>query len=143
KGRHILIRAKIDSADIRKARLLADSVDALWRGGAKFDTLVARFHDPLEEKALLTPFPQAQLPVEYQTALKGHKDGDILDPFQITDKQRDLPKFFILEILTLESERDPSAADYKDKIRETLAQEKAIRRYIDNLRKQSFVVVRL
>ena len=143
KGRHILIRAKIDSADIKKARLQADSVDSLWRGGAKFDTLIAHYHDVMEEKAILTPFPQAQLPVEYQTAIKGHAAGQILDPFQMTDKQRELPKFFIVEIVTMEAERDPSAADYKDKIRETLSQEKSIRRYIDQLRKQSFVVVRL
>jgi len=143
KGRHILIVPKLDSADIRKARLLADSVATLWRAGAKFDTLVARYHDPIEEKAILNPFPQAQLPVEYQAAIKGHKVGDILDPFSMIDKQHGEPKFFIVEIVTMENERDPSAADYRDKIRETIAQDKAIKRYLDQLRKQSFVVVRL
>ena len=34
-------------------------------------------------------------------------------------------------------------ADFKDKIRDQLAQEKAIRRYLDILRRQTFVVVRL
>ena len=143
KGRHILIRAKIDSADIAKAKMQADSVAALWRGGTKWDSLVVRYHDAIEEKAILTPFPQAQLPVEYQTAIKGHKVGDILDPFQMTDKQHDLPKFFVVELVTIEDARDPSAADYRDKIRETLSQEKSIRRYLDLLRKQSYVVVRL
>ena len=143
KGRHILIRAKIDSNDIAKARHEADSVAAMWRAGAKFDTLVAHYHDVTEEKAVLTPFPQEKLPVEYQTAIKGHKAGDILAPFSMTDKQRELPKFFVVELLTIEDARDPSAADYRDKIRETLTQEKSIRRYLDQLRKQSYVVVRI
>lgn len=143
KGRHILIRAKLDSADIKKARMEADSVALLWRAGRPFDSLVAHYHDSWEEKGMLSPFPQAQLPAEYQAAIKGHKPPDVLDPFMIMDKQRDVPKFFVMDILTLDDERDPSAADYKDKIRETLTQEKAIHRYIDQLRKQSFVLVRL
>jgi len=143
KGRHILIRPKIDSADIAKARKTADSVVTAWRDGAKFDTLVKYDHDATEEKAILNPFPQAQLPVDYQAAIKGHKPGDILAPFQMQDKQRDIPKFFVIEIVTMDSERDASAADFKDKIRDQLAQEKAIRRYLDILRRQTFVVVRL
>jgi peptidyl-prolyl cis-trans isomerase SurA len=143
KGRHILIRAKIDSADIRRARLEADTVAKQWRAGSKFDTLVAHHHDATEEKAILSPFPQSQLPAEYQAAIKGHQAGEILDPFAMQDKQRDVPKFFVIQLVTLEGERDPSAADYKDKIRDSLAQEKAIRRYLDILRSQTFVVVRL
>jgi peptidyl-prolyl cis-trans isomerase SurA len=143
KGRQILIRPKIDSADIARARRRADSVVAAWRAGAKFDTLVKKYHDPTEEKAILNPFPQANLPVEYQTAFKGHKAGDILDPFTMEDKQRAVPKYFVVEIVTIDNDRDASVADWRDRIRDQLAQEKAIRRYLDNLRRQTFVVVRL
>ena len=143
KGRHILIRAKIDSADMKAAALRADTVAALWRAGAKFEDLIKKYHDPTEEKAILNPFPQAQLPTEYQTAITGHKAGEVLPPFAMEDKQRNIPKYFTVELVTLEAERDPSVSDWHDKIREQLAQEKAIRRYIDNLRKQTFVVVRL
>ena len=143
KGRHILIKPKIDSADVAVARKTADSVADVWRKGAKFDSLVKYDHDATEEKAILNPFPQSQLPVEYQAAIKGHKPGDILAPFQMQDKQRDIPKFFVIELVTMDSERDASSADFKDKIREQLAQEKAIRRYLDIQRRQTFVVVRL
>jgi peptidyl-prolyl cis-trans isomerase SurA len=143
KGRHILIRAKLDSADIEKARRRADSVAAAWRAGVKFDSLVKKYHDAAEEKAILNPFPQAQLPVEYQAAIKGHKAGDILDPFSIVDKQRSVPKYFVVEIVTINGEREASIQDYHDRIRENLAQEKSVRRYLDILRRQTFVVVRL
>jgi hypothetical protein len=43
----------------------------------------------------------------------------------------------------MEGDRDASVQDYRDRIRDNLAQEKAIRRYLDQLRRQTFVVVRL
>ncbi|HXY32204.1 MAG TPA: peptidylprolyl isomerase [Gemmatimonadaceae bacterium] len=143
KGRHILIRPEVDSADVVRAKKLADSVSDAWRKGANFDTLVAHFHDPSEEKAIPQAFPQAQLPKEYQAAIADHKQGDVLDPFPIEDKTRGVPKYFIIEITSLVPEHEPSVADWRERIREQLGQEKGIRRYLDNLRKQTFVVVRI
>jgi hypothetical protein len=59
------------------------------------------------------------------------------------DKQRAVPKYFVVEIVTIDNDRDASVADWRDRIRDQLAQEKAIRRYLDTLRRQTFVVVRL
>lgn len=142
KGRHILIRPTIDSADVQRARALADSVAKLWRNGANFDSLVAKYHDPSEEKIMPDAFPQAQLPKEYQEAIKGHKAGDILDPFTIMDASRGVPKFFILNLTAVDSAREPTLADYRQDIRDRLTQQKGVRRYLDNLRKQTFVSIR-
>jgi peptidyl-prolyl cis-trans isomerase SurA len=142
KGRHILIRPEIDSEQVAKAHALADSVTALWRAGANYDSLVAKYHDPAEEKMMPEPFPQAELPQEYQAAIKGHKSGDILDPFSIVDKSRGVPKFFILQLTSVEDAREPTVADFRQQIRDQLSQQKAIRRYLDGLRKQIFVSVR-
>jgi len=141
RGRQILIRPHIDSADVEGARKLADSVTALWRHGASYDSLAARFHDPSEEKLMPDPFPQASLPKEYQVAIAGHKKGDILDPFTIMDKTRGVPKFFILELTSISGAREPTLADYRERIRDQLAQQKAIRRYLDSLRKETYVAV--
>src|SRR5688572_6278535 len=62
KARHILIRPRIDSADIAAAKLRADSVLMLWKGGANFDSLAARYHDTEEVKGSLQPFDRARLP---------------------------------------------------------------------------------
>jgi peptidyl-prolyl cis-trans isomerase SurA len=142
KGRHILIRPEIDSAQVAKAHALADSVVALWRAGANYDSLAAKYHDPAEEKMMPEPFPQSELPQEYQAAIKGHKAGDILDPFSIEDKSRGVPKFFILQLTSVEDAREPTVADFRQQIRDQLSQQKAIRRYLDGLRKQIFVSVR-
>jgi peptidyl-prolyl cis-trans isomerase SurA len=142
KGRHILIRPEIDSVQVAKARSLADSVAELWRGGANYDSLVARYHDPAEEKMMPEAFPQSELPQEYQAAIKGHKAGDILAPFSIIDKTRAVPKFFILQLTSVEDAREPTVADFRQQIRDQLSQQKAIRRYLNGLRKAIYVSVR-
>ncbi|HEY9479374.1 MAG TPA: peptidylprolyl isomerase [Gemmatimonadaceae bacterium] len=142
KGRHILIRPEIDSAQVAAAHALADSVAARWRAGANYDSLVAKYHDPAEEKMMPEAFPQEQLPQEYQAAIKGHKGGDILDPFGIVDKSRGVPKFFVLQLTSVQDAREPTVADFRQQIRDQLSQQKAIRRYLNGLREQIFVSVR-
>ncbi|MBK5189138.1 MAG: peptidylprolyl isomerase [Gemmatimonadaceae bacterium] len=143
KGRHILIRPVIDSVDIAAARLEAADVAKQWRAGVAFDTLRVKHHDPSEESSIPQPFPQAQLPQEYQTAIAGHKANDILDPFVIEDKTRGTPKFFVVQITSIAGEHEPTVADWREKIRDQLSQEKAIRRYLDGLRKESYVSIRI
>jgi peptidyl-prolyl cis-trans isomerase SurA len=142
KGRHILIRPEIDSADVAAAHRLADSVAAMLRKGVSYDTLAAKYHDPAEEKLMPEPFPRDSLPIEYQNAIRGHKTGDVVGPFEIEDKSRGVPKFFILLLTAVSEEREPSISDYRERIREQLAQEKGVRRYLDNLRKQTYVAIR-
>lgn len=141
KGSQILIRPQIDSADIARAHTLADSVAKLWRHGASFDSLAAKYHDPSEEKLMPDAFPQASLPKEYQQAIAGHKSNEILDPFTIMDKTRGVPKYFILELTSISGEREPTLADYRERIRDQLAQQKAVRHYLDTLRKDTYVAV--
>jgi peptidyl-prolyl cis-trans isomerase SurA len=143
KGRHILIRPAIDSLDVTAARTEAADVAKQWRAGVPFDTLRVKHHDPSEESSIPQPFPQAQLPQEYQTAIAGHKANDILDPFVIVDKTRGTPKFFVVQITSIQAEHEPTVADWREKIRDQLSEEKAIRRYLDTLRKESYVSVRL
>ncbi len=143
KGRHILIRPAIDSADVQAARAEANDVVKQWRAGVSFDTLRAKHHDPSEESSIPQPFPQSQLPQEYQTAIAGHKANDILDPFVIQDKAHNTPKFFVVQITSIAGEHEPTVADWREKIRDQLAEEKAIRRYLDGLRKDSYVSIRI
>ena len=143
KARHILIRPALDSTDVAAARTRADSVANAWRGGASFDSLVARYHDPIEERSIPNPFPRNQLPEPYQKAIEGHQANEILDPFEIEDAARGVPKFVVLQITTLEPEREPSLAEFRQQIREQLAQQKAVRRLFDNLRQATYVSVRI
>jgi len=146
KARQILIVPKIDSADIVRTQKLADSVMGRWKAGVPFDTLAKKFHDfaGKEETSLLTPFARDSLPVSYQKAFLLRKTSEIVT-FQIPGAAAhpDIPKFVVAQILTVDEGGDRTLEELKAAVRSELAQRGGIRRYIDGLKKQTYVSVRL
>jgi len=145
KARHILIRPHIDSTDIAAAKLRADSVLALWQSGVNFDTLVARYHDSRaqEETGSLQPFDRAQLPESYRTAFEGKGTGTFVPPFAIDDPARGAKKYVVAQIVKADDGGDYTLSDFKNQIRDQLAQERGMRRVIDQMRKDLYVSVRI
>ena len=141
KARHILVRYTIDSADVARTRRLADSVATAWRAGARYDSLAARFHDPDELRAFNDPINRADLPPAYDSAFARTAVGAVSTPFEILDRQKQIPKFFIVQPMTITNEGEYSVADLRDRIRSQLVEERSMRRFIDGLRKASFVRV--
>jgi peptidyl-prolyl cis-trans isomerase SurA len=143
KARHILIKPKLDSADVERTRLRADSVLALWKGGASFDSLAAKYHDPDEGKGLLEPYPRDSLPEAYRTALAQTGSGEFAGPFPIADPSRGVPKFVVAQVIRAEEGGEYTINDVRNVLRDQLAQERAFRRLIDNLRGATYVSIRL
>jgi peptidyl-prolyl cis-trans isomerase SurA len=144
KARHILIRPKLDSADVVRARAEADTVATQWRAGVPFDTLSKKHHDfaAREETSLLTPYPRDSLPVSYQQAFAGKKGNDIVI-FDIPDPQREVPKIVVAQLLTVDEGGEHTLQEMKEIVRSRLAYEGGVRRYLDGLRKRAYVSVRL
>jgi peptidyl-prolyl cis-trans isomerase SurA len=142
KARHILIAPAIDSTDVAAARMEADSVAAQWRRGVPYDTLVAKHHDATEEKGVLQPFPRDSLPASYQAALTGAKADDITVPFQLANP-RGAPKFGVIQVVTATEAGEYNQAEIRDQIRAQLAEERSIRQLLDELRKQTYVSIRM
>lgn len=143
KVRHILIQAKTDSTDVTRGRLEADSVAAAWRAGASYDSLAAKHHDQAGgEEKILPEFDRAQLPESYQTAFTGRNVGDIVGPFQIANP-RGAPKHVVAQLTVSKEGGEYTVADLRQSIRDQLAQERGIRRFLDTLRKQTFVAIML
>ena len=143
KARHILIKPHIDSADVAAAKLRADTVKMLWEGGANFDSLVARYHDRDEEKGSLQPFERTQLPDSYRKAFEGKSTGAYIDPFPIDDPARGAKKYVVAQIVKADDGGDYTLSDFKSQIRDQLAQERGMRRVIDQMRKDLYVSVRI
>ncbi|GEM_PF-165486 len=143
KASHILIRWKIDTAQVLAARAEADSVLAKWKSGTNFDTLVLHHHDPNEEKGSLQPFPRDSLPPSYQAAFAGKKSGDFAGPFEIADRGSGHAKFVVAQILDATDGGDYTVADWRDRLRAQLADERAIARLLDSLRKETYVALRI
>ncbi len=141
KSRHILIRPTVDSADMERARIEADTVAAQWRRGADFDLLVQRHHDQSEERGILQPYPRDSLPASYKAAIAGKAAGAITDPFRLGADAA--VKFAILELVTSTEGGEYSPADVREQIRQQLIAERATRALLDSLRRQTFVSLRL
>jgi peptidyl-prolyl cis-trans isomerase SurA len=143
KSRHILITAKIDSADVARARLEGDSVAAQWRAGVPFDSLAKKHHDYRsgEETSLLTPFPRAQLPAQYQAAFEGRKPQDIV-VFDVPGNANIPIKVVVVQVATVEEGGEMTLAEVKERFRSRIAEEGGVRRLLDGLRKQSYVSIR-
>jgi peptidyl-prolyl cis-trans isomerase SurA len=146
KARQILIVPKIDSSDIARTQKLADSVVALWKAGTPFDTLARRYHDykGKEETSLLTPWVRDSLPATYQKAFLLRKPNDIVT-FQIpgSAQRPEIPKFVVAQLLTVDEGGERTLPEMKIAVRNELAQRGGVRRFVDQLRKQTYVSVRL
>jgi len=142
KARHILIAPVIDSSDVAAAKVEADSVVAQWRRGVPYDSLVAKHHDPTEEKGVLQPFPRDSLPPSYTAALAGAKAGDITPPFQLANP-RGQPKYAVLQVITATDAGEYKESEIRDQIRAQLSEERSIRQLLDDMRKQTYVSIRM
>lgn len=146
KAHQILIMPKMDSADVARARALADSVADLLKNGTPFDTLAKKYHDYAgrEETSLLSPWIRDSLPLSYQNAFAEKKAGDVT-VFQIPGSglRPEIPKFVIAQLLSVNEAGEQTLAESKAVVRADLAQRGGVRRYVDNLRKQTYVSIRL
>jgi len=139
---HILITPVIDSADIATARLEADSVAKAWRAGASFDSLSAKHHDPAEEKGILQPFVRDSLPASYGAALAGKKAGEVTDPFELASP-RGTAKYAVVQLVTVNEAGQFVESEVRERIRQQLVAERATRQLLDDLRKKTYVAIRL
>ena len=143
KARHILISPKVDSTDVARAGLEADSVATAWKAGTTFDSLAKKHHDfaSAEETTLLTPFPRAQLPAAYQTAFGDKKAKDFV-VFQIPGNGTVPGKFVVAQLASVEAGGDLTLPEVKERFRSRLSEEGGIKRLMDTLRKGTYVAIR-
>lgn len=143
KARHILIRWTLDSADQADAKARADSIAAAWRAGANFDSLSIRYHDISggEEKTI-PEFPRDSLPEVYRNAIEGHHVKDVLDPFPIPSSQPGINKYVIAQITFLDDAGAYTLPEMRNRIRSQLSEERSMRRFIDSLKKQTYISIR-
>ena len=141
-ARHILIVPDVSPAQVAIARRLADSVYAALRGGASFDSIARRAADP-EEPKLIEDAPLTQLPPEYQELLARRDTTLGLKPVITVGADSPRPKFAVLDVTQRHPEGDLAFEDVKQRIREILANDLAVRHYVDQLRRQTYIDIRL
>lgn len=139
-ARHILIIPEIDSAHVDSARARADSVRAKLLAGASFDSLQRLYHDPSAEKQAEN-VPADKLPENY-AKLIGEADSGSVTPVFTLPGTGGREQFSVVQVMGRRPQGDIRYEDVKDRIREQLGQQLAIRRYLDRLRQSTYLDMR-
>jgi peptidyl-prolyl cis-trans isomerase SurA len=140
-ARHILIVPALDSANIDSAKALANRLYDLVQKGASFDSLQRIYHDPSSERSA-ADVPADKLPEPYGKIIGQSDSGTVVPVFSLPSAGGH-DQFVVLEVTGRRSQGDIRFEDVKDRIRQSLSQELAIRRYLDGLRKATYVEIRM
>lgn len=141
-ARHILLIPEIDSANVAKARALANQLHQAVARGASMDSLQRLYHDPAGGEREAENVPADKLPEAYAGPLAKADSGAVVPVFTIKGPG-DRDQYVVLKVTNRRSQGDIRYEDVKDRIRQQLGQELAIRRYIDQLRKSTYVELRI
>ena len=139
-ARHILLVPEIDSAHVDSARSRAESVRNALLAGASFDSLQRLYHDRSAEREAQS-VPVTKLPENYAKTIGDAKSGTILPVFTMPGSGG-REQFVVLQVTDRRPEGEVKYEDVRDRIREQLGQQLAIRRYLDQLRKSTYVEIR-
>jgi len=144
-ARHILITPEISDSQTAIARRLADSLhNVIARGAASspamFDSLAKLYADPQEPK-LAEDAPATDLPQEYQKSLSSDTTLGLKPVLTIGPAPR--TKFVVLEVLARKPAGELAFDDVKLRIRQSLGDQLAIKHFVDQLRRQTYVDIRL
>ena len=144
-ARHVLITPDVSAGQITIGRHLADSLhDLLASGGGtahvSFDSLAKLYADPQEPK-LAEDAPLTDLPPEYQKVLSSDTTLGLKPVITLGEPPR--TKFVALEVTARHDAGELAFDDVKLRIRQSLGDQLAIKHYVDQLRRQTYVDIRL
>jgi peptidyl-prolyl cis-trans isomerase SurA len=142
--RHMLIVPKLTEANIAAAKTLIDSLAALVKKGASFDSLARRYNDPHDptEQTFAQSVIVDSLPPVYRTPFAAAKPGDIIGPLTL-ERQAGQTRYSLVRLDEMRPAGQYAYEELRDRIRNQLAEENAIRRYLNGLRKSTYVDIRL
>jgi parvulin-like peptidyl-prolyl isomerase len=118
---------------------MAEAVRKALEAGASFDSLQRRYHDPSAEREAES-VPITKLPENYAKVIGTADSGTVVPVFTLPAGGRE--QFVVLQVTGRRPEGDIKYEDVRDRIREQLGQQLAIRRYLDRLRKATYVEIR-
>jgi peptidyl-prolyl cis-trans isomerase SurA len=139
-ARHILIRPDITQADIDRARQRADSVATAIRGGASAPDLAARYQTP-DAARFQSEVPLDRLPPAFVSALESAQPGTVAGPLQVENGPN--PAFAVLRVTARRTAGEYTAEEQRERIVQMLREQKLLDRLLADLRRDTYVSVRM
>jgi len=145
KIRHILIQPVIDETDFRRTGELAMAVADSIREGADVRMMAERYgvrEVPVRFPDI--PYDQiGQFGEAYAQALASPVPGAVVGPFQSEGFMPGRPVFAVVRITGFQSEGAWKLEDIREQIRESLLNEKGYAKFLEELRGEVYVDIRL
>lgn len=141
-ARHILIRLEVTDEDTDATRALAEEVAAALREGADPDSLIDAHGDP-SEQSTLTHYRQEQLPPDYQSALIGAVEGDVVGPFLMVSEGGGIGKWVVALISELRPPGEWTFEDVRETLRMQIEEARTLEKIINDLRAATHIETRL
>ena len=142
KARHILIAPVLTATEQAVARARADTVAAALRAGASFDSLV-RIHGDSSEPRIIPQTNRDSLPGGYRQALASGETNDVMGPSPLTPQAPERTRWLIAQIIDAKPAHPATFEDLRDRIRLQLIEQKGLRNLVDDLKRQTYVSIRL
>ena len=138
-ARHVLIAPEISEANRVEARARADSVAQILRDGATLESILRRYHDP-DEQSYAERVVIANLPPSYQEAIEGAEMGDVRGPIPLPG--RGIEKYAVILFQERLGEGEYTFEELRDRLRSSLAAQNGITRFVETLRRATFIDIR-
>lgn len=139
-ARHILIRPDITQADIDRARTRADSVAAAVRAGASAPELAARYDTP-DAARFQADVPLDRLPPAFVSGLESAQPGTVVGPLQVENGPN--PAFAVLRVTARQTAGAYTAEEQRERITDVIREQKLLERLLEELRRETYVAVRM
>ncbi len=142
KARHILFAPAVSDSERAAARRIADSVVVLLRAGVSADTL-ARLYGDSGESVVVGPADRTQLPPGYSQALATATVGQIIGPTALNPETPERPRLLVATVTDVQPEREPTFEDKREEVRSALLDQRGLEHLLEDLKKRTYVSVRL
>ena len=138
-ARHILLIPQIDSVHVDSARALADSVRGMLQRGASFDSL-QRIYTIRPPSGTRTTYRWTSCRRPTPRPIGQADSGTVVPVFTVPGGGA-REQFVVLQVTGRRPQGDIRYEDVRDHIRDQFGQQLAIRRYLDELRKATYVEI--
>lgn len=142
-ARHILVIPTVTAGDADRVRDYAAEIAGRVRAGANVDSLSRAIGDP-NEQTRVGPFPKERLPAPYNTVLADVSVGSVIGPVELAGAGG-ASRFAIIKVTDTRPAGEFTLDEpaFREDLRETLQQNTLVDELIRDLRKKTYVDIRL
>ncbi len=142
KARHILFSPRITAIEQTAAHRLADSVALLLQAGGSLDSLVRMVGDSSEPRTI-GPTNRDSLPLGYAEAMATAQDSQLVGPAAIPQDPPERTRWLLARVVDVKPRRVPAFDEVREQVRLRVIEQKGYRNLIEDLKKQTYIDIRL